>query len=171
MDKFPTPPESNPHVVFPNCRAADILSLEAKLKTELPEDYKQYLLEHNGIIFPNVYTSKNRGARGRIKVGVLYGIAPDGNPVTYDIARAQLGYDFTRRVPSGIVQIGQSISGYHAVCISTRDEDHGSIYLWDPQLPWEEREEDNVPTMAYLKRVTRSFSAFWKSLRVKRSAS
>jgi hypothetical protein len=69
--------------------------------------------------------------------------------------------DFRDRVPTGLIAIGET--PYHErIALSIDGDDRGMVYLWRPGLPFEESDEDNVPTRAYLHVAARDFGEFWR---------
>ena len=151
---------------FQPCTVTDIERVEKALDATLPEDHKAFLLKNNAVSFRDVVARRSDMRGKHLEVGTLYGIDPNHELVGYDLLREQMGYDFPKRVPRGIIKIGDSLSGYHAICLSVRPEDYGVIYYWNPGVPWEELAEDEVPTMRYLSKIAVNFTAFWKTFEV-----
>ena len=156
---FPNPKGCSSIVRFTQCSPEDIDRVEKELNVRFPNDYRKYLLERNSISLKDAYFRSN----GRsLEVWAIYGVNPEHVPVMYDVRHGQIAYEFKERVPAGIIKIGHSVSGYNAICISTRKADFGRVFFWDPQVPWEDG--PNVQTMQYLKPLANSFQEFWDSL-------
>ena len=156
---FPNPKRCSSIDRFTQCSPEDIDRVEKELNVRFPNDYRKYLLERNSISLKDAYF---RGKGRSLEVGAIYGVNPEHIPVMYDVRHGQIAYEFKERVPAGIIKIGHSVSGYHAICISTRKADFGRVFFWDPQVPWEDG--PNVQTMQYLKPLAKSFQEFWDSL-------
>jgi hypothetical protein len=74
---------------------------------------------------------------------------------------AGIGLRFHDRVPKEIIAIGQN--KYHErIALSVAGSDRGTVCLWRPGVPFEDREEDNVPTRKYLHVAARDFDEFWQ---------
>lgn len=164
--------------VFPRCTLEDIERVEVDLGVKLPGDYRQFLLDLNGVVFdlPTVFRVREKEGRGFLEdlgaVGELYGVRPEGLPERYkapgdefawrtDLRRGVEGYDFRKRVPAHIIGIGDT--PYRSrICLSTGGDDAGTVFLWCPVLDWDE--EDTTPSYRYLYPVAPSFSKFWEGL-------
>jgi hypothetical protein len=167
MKRFAIPDDWRPKGWMAPCSEDDIRAAEKELNVVFPPVYRAYLLENNAVSFGSGLVGPTEDEfDGPLPVGEFYGVDPKKPPDSHDLRARRNGYDFPKRVPAGIVKIGESVSGYHAFCMSLREQDYGAIYYWDPGLPWEEREEDNVPTMQYLTKVADDFESFWNTIRV-----
>lgn len=150
--------------LFPPSTEEQIVAFEAELGTSLPDDYRAFLLEWNGVFF------KDSDAAFLLKdsedddtdyfVTRLYGLKD--KDTFDDVRRMQSGYAFNERVPREIIAIGDNNSWNH-LCISVSGPDRGAIYLWDPGEPWEP-DGRNVPTREWLHPVADNFAEFWQAI-------
>lgn len=129
---------------------SEIEAFEKKIGHVLPEEYKTFLMEHNGgqpepsyfcyqeKIFDQVIQNCNR-------VRVFLAIA-DGE--AYEL-RWTLD-TFKHRIPINFLPIAENGTG-SLICISLYGEDKGGIYFWDAELE-EEIEAGKLPDY---------YNAFW----------
>jgi len=166
-----------------------ITAFEATLGTVLPDDYRQFLCEWNGVDFTRTDLDPNTevvfaaqeieghtsGALRRDQwpercwewnstvweVSWLNGIGP------YDclktLSKDKPGYGFEVWAPPRFLAIGFSIGETGHICISLADADRGEVYIWrwpeDPPLDGEV-----LPNMRCMWWVAPSFREFWDVL-------
>lgn len=153
--------------IFPPCTAEHLAAIERHFGASLPDDYRRFLLEWNGVHFWVPWDHRvwflpldalDEDAAGHVVR--LYGISSPEEEL--DLREEQVGYAFNQRVPSGIVAIGDDNS-WNRLCLSLIPDDFGAMYWWHPGIPWEE-DGKNVPTRLHLHPVSKSFTQFWYSL-------
>lgn len=148
--------------LFAPCTEEQLTAFEGELGASLPEDYRAFLMEWNGVYFENedaAFLLKNsEDDQTDCFVTRLYGLMEA--EARYDIRKMQAGYAFNERVPDNILAIGNNSSWCH-LCISISGPDRGAIYFWDPGEPWEP-DGKNVPTREWMDPVADNFAEFWQ---------
>ena len=148
---------------------AILTDYESNLGIRLPEDYRQFMLEWNGVELEDVPAFPLLGAANQDEtddddvpneIVCLYGFSD--TPSADDLRYAGEQLEFSERVPVNIIAIGYN-SYPQRLAMSVSGEDHGYIYLWDPEFWWEEAE--NIKTTKHLRLVAKSFREWWDSLR------
>jgi hypothetical protein len=115
----PTIEDSNKFGTLSESRLADF---EKNLGYRLPEDYRKYLLSHNGgTPNPGFFTSEYWG---ELSVDVFYGFH-DG-PYWTRLEPALVNW--TESLPLGYLPIGCDIAG-NAICISLFGDSRGALFL------------------------------------------
>lgn len=134
---------------------SDVRKFESLIEARLPEDYRAFLLEHNGgETDPNIFfISEEQGSD--ILDRLLALIKEPEHSSLYWSYDCYLG-----RMPSNIIPIGDDPGGNN-VCISVSGADYGSIYFWDHDG---EPEEDEQPYYENLYLMAASFSEFLNNL-------
>ncbi|MBZ0320168.1 MAG: SMI1/KNR4 family protein [Anaerolineae bacterium] len=128
------------HESRPPITDADIQAVEQQLNIKFPDDYRRFLLAHNG---------------GRPKLGVF--LIPD-DPIPnqssilnwfYCIDPTDYNYDILRnaeifkdRMPPEFIPIGEDPGG-NQICLVISGEDKGMIFFWDHE---QEMDEGEPPT-------------------------
>jgi hypothetical protein len=144
-----------------------IAAFEKQLGISLPAPYRRFLEQHNGAEFnvsPQFPIDPPDEADGDGQLFRLYGLVKDGvttDPYGLDLREARNVLRFRDRVPKDIIAIGESPYD-ERIALSIAGDDRGTVYFWRPGLPFEEREEDNVPTRQYLHVAARDFGEFWR---------
>ncbi len=114
---------------FPPVDAHAIEALEASLGATLPEDYRNFLLEHNGgLVEPDVFEVQGDPNVTKSSIQILHGIAPGDY---FDINK-QISI-FENRIPSGTIPIGHDPSG-NLLCLAVSGPRAGTVYFWDHDL-------------------------------------
>jgi hypothetical protein len=146
--------------LFGHSASPHIADLEKKLGVTLPRAYRSFLEEHNGAQFSdNAHFPIAPPDEDDGEVSVLFGLANE--PHAQDLRYSGLGLRFKDRVPKEIIAIGEN--EYHErIALSVAGSDCGTVYLWRPGVPFEDREEDNIPTRQYLHVAARDFDEFWQ---------
>lgn len=150
--------------LFSPCAARILDAFAQKIGRQLPEDYKDFLRQWNGVFFSDVEPAiRFLDEFDEYDFAVfcrLYGLAEE--TTLDDLRRAQNGYDFKHRVPTSFIAIGDDNS-WNRISLCLEDSRFGHVYFWQPGVPWEEGGR-NVPTEEYLRPVAKSFREFWDGL-------
>lgn len=135
---------------------AEVASLEKKLRTKLPAEYKQFLLTQNGGFPENASLEiPSRSEEDSVTVGEIYGLydEPIGFTVLWALDKIQ------PRLPAGHLPI----SGWIDFCSMSLDKNPGCIYYWDEfAAPSKRRDAAGEPifTSAHAVLVAGSFNEF-----------
>jgi len=129
---------------------------EAVLGTTLPDDYRQFLIQHNGgKPTPSVFTISVD--EGDAMLHQVYGLH-EGSLHT----RLDRAYQTYRdRMPRSLIPIADDPGG-NAVCLGIHGNERGKIYFWDHEM---EADEDEEPTFENVYLVAESFMVFLQSLK------
>ena len=151
--------------------ADQLRAIEVMLGTELPIEYRQFLLEVNGIeCDPSsllAFSPYDRGYKvsmWRLLEG-LYSVDQLVPKDTQSLEAKTADY-FKKRVPDRFLIIGHG-PYWDVVCISLSGNDRGAVYYWDdPRGTDEELIEsgENPETERFLFPAGRDFREFWNSL-------
>jgi SMI1-KNR4 cell-wall len=129
---------------------ADIGRLEQELGERLPEEYRRFLLAHNGGHPSSDVIDIDGAPFGSVDVRHLFSI--DNPSPSCDLVW-NLRF-FSKRMSDSLLAIGCDSSG-HLFCLVLHGEQRGEIYYFD-------REQD--PPEPYF--VAKDFDSFWSRLRV-----
>jgi cell wall assembly regulator SMI1 len=138
---------------------ATIQALEQELGIQLPSDYRQFLLTHNGgrptpAHFP--LTGDPLNSSGGIHW--FYGIHR-GRERHYNLRKA---YDvFQDRMPANFFPIACDPGG-NQICLSVAGEDRETVYFWDHEF---ESLDDEKPGYENVYFIANSFTELLNSLR------
>lgn len=107
----------------------DILRLEHQLGVPLPEDYRSFLIQHNGgRPAPNVFSIATDGTATDDTIAWFLCIKPDDVNDILETASALQG-----RIPGYLLPIAVDPFGNY-ICIGISGSDYGRIYFWDHEL-------------------------------------
>lgn len=157
----------------------EIRELETQNGGQLPEEYRIFLKEVNGLVFllPTPWIQAADAdpddEEDSFSVDVLYGILMNSdfyNP-NYNLKDGSDGYDFKWKVPECYIAIGED-SSWNRICVSLAKNTFGQIFLWEPGEPWEFQDStegrkflrgaENVRTDEYLRPVAKTFTDLWR---------
>jgi len=141
---------------FPSISQKDILKLEATIKSKIPDDYKEFLLQHNGGRPQKYYFSFKLNSK--VTKGYLdwfLGIHKKMNENIYQYIKM-----YKNRIPSDLIPIGHDPGG-NLICLKIKGDNVGSIYFWDHENEVEEGEKPNYNNLSL---VSKSFSEFLTKL-------
>lgn len=132
----------------------DVVRFESLIKARLPEDYRSFLLTHNGgEPTPEVFFINE--SQGDDILGKFYGLYKEPQ-------YSSLSWCFETnrgRMPSNIIPIGTDPGG-NQVCLSVSGSDYGAIYFWDH----EEVNNEEGPNYDNLYLLAPNFTAFLNGL-------
>ena len=131
----------------------DLIEVERKITYQLPEEYKLFLLKHNGgrpVLDGVRYENEHFDF-----VGYFYAIR--GEMYHDDLVR-QIG-EYKNLIPEGYLPIGESPGG-DVFCISLKEPNKGSVFYWDH----EEANYDGEPWEYNMTNLSPSLTEFLKSL-------
>lgn len=136
-----------------------IATFEKRLETRLPEDYRNFMLAHNGgEPSRRVFKYKNHsGPYAGSSVRYFFAFSSDED---YSIKDYFVEFVSNNRMPGDLVPIGTDEGG-NLVCIAVKGPNTGKIYFWDHE---EEAEEGQEASYNNLFLVADSFKEFLESL-------
>jgi cell wall assembly regulator SMI1 len=135
----------------PSITEAAIDRFQADLGCQLPADYREFLLSHNGGR-PEFHVIRTQDV-GDLGVQLFYGLWDNEN---YDIVLAN--QVMRGRWPRRFIAIAIDDFG-NQFCLSLGEPDYGRVYFWNHE---EEAEEDEEPTEFNLYPIADSFAEFWE---------
>lgn len=136
----------------------DLEKVEELVDADLPDDYRAFLLEHNGgTAVPALFDVVTvEGDETTTVVDRFYSVgAGAGTP--WDLATNISFYWENERIPEWVVPIAADIAG-NLVCLSVSDDDYGQVFFWDHETELEYELDENQAPLA------ESFSAFLEML-------
>jgi cell wall assembly regulator SMI1 len=138
----------------------DITKFEEEIGYELPEDYKKFLLEHNGgRPSPEGFSFEYRDSKKSSSLlDFFYGIQGETEE-HYDLATNN--QDFKGRIPSDMLVIACDQAG-NQICLGLFGNVKGKIYFWDHEE--EAVSEGDPPVYGNLYFIANSFSEFVNGL-------
>jgi hypothetical protein len=135
--------------VGPKLSLAEINSLESRLKVNLPQNYREFLLTYNA-----AEPVSNQFRRGEISTSVMtfFGLSDNRS---LDLEAAQLVY--AGRLPEHVLAIAATDGG-NLICLDLKN---GSVFLWDHEREAGDGEEPGFENMDLL---ALSFTEFLEEL-------
>jgi hypothetical protein len=122
---------------------------ESALKVKLPEDYRQFLLTHNGgSPRPSCFRVNIDGFESITAIERILCLDPEER---YSLQKYLNIYK--NRIPSNLLPIATELS-VDLICLSVSGDDYGTIYLWDHN--WEVTE--SKPDYSNVHYLAASFS-------------
>lgn len=144
---------------FENLEIGLLEEFERELGIRLPDEYRDFLLAHNGgYPDPDVFTLP---AGRREMVDRFLGISPGRSD---DLRRYRIVYG--GRLPSELLPVAHD-SGGNLICLSILGEHRGMVFFWDHE---NEAKEGETPSYVNVDFVARGFAEFVKMLRPIESA-
>lgn len=132
---------------------AELKQFEDNLKARLPEDYRNFLLMHNGgKPTPDIFDVDLDGFQNTSSVQHLLSLA---NNDYYSFGKYLEVYK--GRIPINLLPIAKELS-VDLICLSVSGEDYGCVYYWDHNWEQEPPDYTNVHFLA------NSFSDFLQML-------
>jgi len=162
-EKPPPPPERIETTIqgvklrlfHPAATEEHLWELESKISRRLPEDYREFLLLHNGgRPEPKSFTFVEDGHDTSSSMQSLYSLSND----EYDALEDNFE-TFTNRIPSGTIPIGCDGLG-NQILLGLHGDIRGKVYFWD-----HEEEPQNPLDWSNVILVADSFDAFMRGLR------
>ena len=124
----------------------NIDSVEKKLKNNLPEDYKAFLLEHNGGHPEDcVFSYKMADKKYESLINRFNAIHSEKE---YNLLAKFQYYQDQKRIPTNMLPIADDPFG-NIICMSLSRDDYGSIYFWDHELEVERPQFENIFFISY----------------------
>ncbi|MEK0181796.1 SMI1/KNR4 family protein [Microcoleus anatoxicus] len=148
------------HESYPPIAIAQIKSLEQRLGMQLPQNYINFLLSHNGG-FPEIGGFVYRSEVGN-RLGVVnrfLGIHSGKYDNLDDYL--MLYKEREKRIPSNLIPIANDPGG-NLICLSIDGIDLGNVYFWDHD--WESEDEAEV-NYSNVYCIANSLEEFFQNLR------
>lgn len=143
---------SNPHGSLDPARLA---AFEVALGVTLPDDYRRFLLAHNGGELVPVELVLPGGSEPFSSLaGPLFGLNAGPSPLD------EVFENCDGEIPAELLAFAEDVGG-NLLCIGIRGERRGQIYFWDHERADPEAEE---PGWANVTRLAGSFDHFLKHL-------
>lgn len=133
----------------------DISMLEAQTGIKLPDDYKQFLLQHNGgRPSPKRFVTRDKKVESMVAKFIPLADIPDDN------LREEIeGITQARQIPANLIPIAIDPAD-NRVVLSVSGKDCGKVYYWS----WDEEDEDHEPSYNYMRLIADSFNDFVKQM-------
>jgi hypothetical protein len=128
-----------------------LLKFEKLIGASLPDDYRQFLIDHNGgkPLPCDFYISEEEGENS---IHHFYGLH-DG-PIYASLEESFKVYK--GRMPDSMISFAYDPFG-NAICIGLRGDDLGKIFFWDHEL---ETADGKQPYYDNISRIAKSFKKF-----------
>jgi len=138
---------------------ADIVEAEVRIAREIPQGYRNFLLQHNGGVPSLRAFDIYNWSSIRLRGSILTHFASIDPQDTWRIDRYLSIYQ--GRLPTTLFPFGRDMGG-NLLCMSEADATRGAILYWDHE---EERTDGGEPWMNNVYYVANSLSAFLESLK------
>jgi hypothetical protein len=123
---------------------SDIQAFETRLNARLPEDYRQFLMQHNG--------GKPEPYCFRVDMNGF----PNESAITYFLCLSDTEQDslsrylkiYRDRIPVNLLPIALPLA-VNLVCLSIAGDDYGTVYFWDHNWENDELDYTNVHFVAH----------------------
>jgi hypothetical protein len=128
---------------------------EAKIGSRLPEDYREFLINHNGgkpMPCDFVVTEKE----GSDSLHVIYGIHCGPSYANLEEVNAL----YSGRIPRSLITFAEDPFG-NAICIGINGDNSGKVFFWDHEL---ESDDEVEPDYENITLLAESFSEFLSGL-------
>ncbi|ADM71324.1 hypothetical protein GMA19_03515 [Paenibacillus polymyxa E681] len=133
----------------------ELETFEETFNLILPNDYKNFLLYHNGgKTVRRRFETKDKTITSSIMLFLPLSKETENNLEYY-----YKKYNIGKIIPSNFIPFGVDPAG-SLICLSINGEDHGTVYFCDLDYI----EEDNGLKQEFIKLVSQSFSEFVNSL-------
>ncbi|MEG3895990.1 MULTISPECIES: SMI1/KNR4 family protein [unclassified Microcoleus] len=148
------------HESYPPIAIAQIKSLEERLGMQLPQNYINFLLSHNGG-FPEIggFVYRSEAANRLGVVNRFLGIHSGKYDNLDDYL--MLYKEREKRIPSNLIPIANDPGG-NLICLSIDGSDLGNVYFWDHD--WESEDEAEV-NYSNVYCIANSLEEFFQNLR------
>ena len=134
---------------------AMIEQLESDTGISLPDDYKSFLLKHNGgEPDPSMFETKD----GKLESFVLH-FLPITNMVEDNLLEEIEGITLACQIPANLIPIAITPAD-NRIVLSVGGDDHGNVYHW----AWDEEFENHVASYDCMRLIANTFSEFLKML-------
>lgn len=141
---------------FVSATDADLAWFEGLVSHPLPEGYRAFLLQNNGLFIRG--GARVEASPRPFMITLCYGISREDE--RGNILSELFAYAFNKRVPANYLPIADCQS-FERVVICVAGENTGKVYYWRPPDAWEAEE---VITEEHLYHVADSFSEFWERI-------
>lgn len=134
-------------------RAARVSRFEGRLRSPLPQDYREFLEADGRAMFfsDNRAAVPSGGPPREVSLSSLHGV--DDNRTTLETANEM----YRGRLPPGLIAIGESGGGGDLVCLDVAGPAPGTVFHWD-----HEREVDATgarqPDYSNMLRIAETFA-------------
>ena len=140
----------------------DIEGFENKYKLELPQDYKYFLLNHNGGM-PKIRRFKTKNEKHVSSFKFIMPLTKDAKDenVKHNLEYCYLRFIFMKKMPDNMIPFGED-PREDILCLSIKGDDYGSVYYWD-------RENELVfkqPASECYHLIAKTFNEFLAGLRL-----
>jgi len=129
-----------------------IKEIEAMIGVEFPEDYKNFLLENNGVILNDIFWFKVKELADYITLNAIFGIDSNNNADLLKNNKLIEG----DKLPYSVLIADTIEHGY--IVLICRGEKKG-VYYWDNSYTYDISAED-----CNMYKIANDFSEFWKIL-------
>jgi cell wall assembly regulator SMI1 len=130
---------------------AKIEQLELEAGISLPDDYKAFLLKHNGGE-PNVSKFKTKDSKVESYVSFFL---PITSMVEDNLLEEIEGITHAGQIPANLIPIASDPAD-NRIVLSVDGDDCGKVYYW----AWDEEVEDHVASYKRMRLIAESFSDF-----------
>ncbi|WP_339527211.1 SMI1/KNR4 family protein [Pseudomonas sp. EA_35y_Pfl2_R111] len=107
-----------------------IKRFEEALGSKLPEDYRGFMLDHNGGDPEERCVFKLKGVDGPYSESLVRYLFAFSAETDESIEYNYEVYTLAKRLPENILPIGEDPGG-NLICLSFQGEDAGKVYFWD----------------------------------------
>jgi hypothetical protein len=115
----------------------ELSNFEVSYNLRLPNDYKEFLIKHNGGSPNKIFFRKNNAD---LVVDIFLSLSKEEYSIEKYYANMVIE---DKELPEKILPIGIDAFG-NIICISCRDEDFGKVYFWDHEEDWDHEDPNDI---------------------------
>ncbi len=147
------------------CDSKDVEDFERKIRFNLPEDYREFLIEKNGgyLDVACLFTVKQGDISVEEGIEIFYGI---NSPKIANLSDRFDNYHLNqRRMPDYLIPIGRDQGG-NQICMLLNNRMYGYIVFWDRdhEIDFEDIEQASNP-LSNCSLIAKSFGGFLEKLK------
>lgn len=132
----------------------ELIALSKKIGYELPNDYIEFLRQHNGGYVKNSISSYYKNGEQKFILTSMFGLGADDDLISQFET-------YKNRIPNTCIPIGRDAGG-NLVCLNLSEDRYGYVYFWDHEEEFN-YEEEKI-TINNLHFIAETFNEFLNSI-------
>ncbi|WP_146551798.1 SMI1/KNR4 family protein [Rummeliibacillus sp. SL167] len=132
----------------------ELIAFSKKIGYELPNDYSEFLRQHNGGYVKNSISSYYKNGEQRFIFTSMFGLGADDDLISQFET-------YKNRIPNTCIPIGRDAGG-NLVCLNLSEDRYGYVYFWDHEEEF--NYEEGKITINNLHFIAETFNEFLNSI-------